>query len=88
MITRRGFFKSVGAGLAALMLPRKSEAGAKVGTRRSGTEFICAMPEGCERPCTFNNIIYTYNDNAVYYFDGSEFIHILQNTKQQTYISD
>ena len=88
MITRRGFFKRLAGGAAALALIGKSKAGAKVGTRRSGTEFVCAMPEGCERLCTFNNIIYTYNDNAVYYFDGSEFIHILQNTKQQTYISD
>ena len=82
MITRRTLFKSIAAGLAALVLAGTNRT-EKV-YKRYGTEFVCDMPEGCERLCVFNDTIYTHSDTTVYYLKDNEFIEVNSLIGEQT----
>ena len=67
-MTRRSLFKrliGVVAGLCCFGGPAKGES-----LRRSGSEFICEVPEGCDRLVSYGDTIYTASSTTVYWYNS------------------
>ena len=64
-MTRRSLFKRLFGVVAGLFC-----VGGSKPLRRSGSEFVCELPEGCERLVSYGDTIYTASSTTVYWYNS------------------